>query len=191
MSEAFSNKEKKMRKSHKIIILTLTACAFVLAAIAPKVLSHCEIPCGIYDDQMRIDIMAEHVKTIEKSIREIKTLRAEKNKNYNQLVRWIMNKENHADKLSEIVTQYFMKQRIKPAPENDKKTYQSYVKKLTLLHRIMVYSMKCKQTTDLQNVDNLRKCLDKFENAYFEKKTNEHGEHHMTEEHGEHHQHHH
>jgi nickel superoxide dismutase len=33
--------------------------------------------------------------------------------NYNQLVRWIMNKETHADEIQRIVTQYFMTQRIK------------------------------------------------------------------------------
>ncbi|MDY6953871.1 MAG: superoxide dismutase [Ni], partial [Thermodesulfobacteriota bacterium] len=33
--------------------------------------AHCEIPCGIYDDQMRIDMIAEHITTIEKSMKQI------------------------------------------------------------------------------------------------------------------------
>ena len=52
--------------------------------------------------------MKEHVVTIEKSINELN-----KNPNDNQKVRWILNKENHANELSEIVTYYFMAQRIK------------------------------------------------------------------------------
>ncbi len=26
--------------------------------------AHCEIPCGIYDDEMRINMIAEHITTI-------------------------------------------------------------------------------------------------------------------------------
>ena len=33
--------------------------------------AHCEIPCGIYDDEMRFGMMAEHITTIEKSIKQI------------------------------------------------------------------------------------------------------------------------
>ena len=32
---------------------------------------HCQIPCGIYDDLMRIHQMEEHVLTIEKSINKL------------------------------------------------------------------------------------------------------------------------
>jgi nickel superoxide dismutase len=28
--------------------------------------AHCEIPCGIYDDEMRINMVLEHIATIEK-----------------------------------------------------------------------------------------------------------------------------
>ena len=33
--------------------------------------AHCEIPCGIYDDVMRLNMISEHVKTIEKSMGQI------------------------------------------------------------------------------------------------------------------------
>ena len=36
--------------------------------------AHCEIPCGIYDDEMRIKMLAEHVTTIEKSMAQIQEL---------------------------------------------------------------------------------------------------------------------
>ncbi|MFB0525554.1 MAG: superoxide dismutase [Ni] [Phycisphaerae bacterium] len=154
-----------MKKAEKTALLVVT-CGLSLVAISPMVFSHCEIPCGIYDDPMRLNMMAEHITTIEKSIKQIQELSAQGDKNYNQLVRWIVNKENHADYLSDIVTQYFMTQRIKPAEESDQKAYKEYVHKLTLLHKMMVYSMKCKQTTDLENVEKLRTYLGQFRTVY-------------------------
>ncbi|MBN1930526.1 MAG: superoxide dismutase [Desulfobacterales bacterium] len=122
--------------------------------------SHCEIPCGIYDDQMRIHMVAEHIKTIEKSMNEIIRLQAEEPKNYNQIVRWIMNKEDHADMLQDIVNQYFMTQRIKIDDDD-------YTKKLVVLHKMIVYAMKCKQTVDLSHIETLRNLLKQFSELYF------------------------
>ena len=155
-----------MEKLNKKILLAVTLCALLLFAALPLAFSHCEIPCGIYDDPMRLNMMAEHITTIEKSIKEIQRLSAEGEKNYNQLVRWIINKENHADYFSEIVTQYFMTQRVKPIEESNQKAYKEYVHKLTLLHKMMVLAMKCKQTTDLQNVEQLKTLLAQFRTAY-------------------------
>jgi nickel superoxide dismutase len=144
----------------------LTGAAVVLL-FTSTLLAHCEIPCGIYDDAMRIQMIDEHIRTIEKSIQEIHKLQEAKDTNDNQLVRWIMNKENHADQLTEIVTQYFMTQRITPAAASDTKAHQEYIHKLTLLHKMMVNAMKCKQTTDLAHIATLRELLAAFKTAYF------------------------
>jgi len=155
-----------MKRFKKHITPVLLISTLVLFWTSSVVFSHCEIPCGIYNDPMRLEMMAEHITTIEKSMNQINELSKDENKNYNQIVRWIENKEHHADYLSDIVTQYFMKQRITPADSNDTKPYQDYVHKLTLLHKLMVYSMKCKQTTDLSNITKLREYLEQFRSAY-------------------------
>ena len=123
--------------------------------------AHCEIPCGIYDDQARVKSIAEHITTIEKSMKQILDHQKDKPVNYNQLIRWVMNKENHATALQEIVTKYFMTQRIKPDTKD-------YSKKLTLLHKMLVSAMKCKQTTDLSHINTLRTLLKEFQGLYFE-----------------------
>jgi nickel superoxide dismutase len=137
-----------------------------LAIFASIVYSHCQIPCGIYDDPARFVTLAEHIATIEKSMNQINELSQESKPNFNQIVRWVQNKDSHADELSEIVTYYFMAQRIKPADKADAEAYQQYVKQLTLLHQMLVYSMKAKQTTDLANVEKLRALLAEFRAAY-------------------------
>jgi len=155
-----------MYMSKKTVSAFSVVAALLVLGGSTVVLSHCEIPCGIYDDRMRLDMMAEHITTIETAMKQIHELSEENNKNHNPLVRWIVNKENHADYLSDIVTQYFMKQRIKPIDNSEGQAYQDYIQKLTLLHKLMVYSMKCKQTTDLSNVMKLREHLDQFRSAY-------------------------
>ena len=160
-----------MSKKRKIEIVAGLILLSLLTMFAVRVFSHCEIPCGIYDDEMRIKMMSEHIATIEKSMNQIVHLSGEVAGLYpedlNQLVRWIQNKEEHADELSHIVTQYFMTQRVKPVDMEDPKAYEDYVNKLTLLHQMMFYSMKAKQTTDLDNVQKLKSLLDSFKTAYF------------------------
>jgi len=146
----------------KRIIVIMMAAVMVLG-FSSSAFGHCEIPCGIYDDQMRIEMIREHITTIEKSMKTIQHLQAEKDHNANQLIRWVVNKEDHANKLQEIVSQYFMTQRI--SLEADK-----YTQKISLLHHMLIFAMKCKQTTDLDYIEKLRKSVDQFESLYFDKK---------------------
>ena len=132
-----------------------------------KAIAHCEIPCGIYEDSVRIAIIKEHITTIEKSMNMIKEESASASPNWNQLVRWVNNKEEHAKKIQDIVSQYFLHQRIKLTDPEDKKAYAKYQKHLGLLHQMLVYSMKAKQTTDQVFIDNLRKAVASFEESYF------------------------
>ena len=148
---------------------TLAAASLVLivAASGSAAFAHCQIPCGIYDDEMRFTQLREHVTTIEKSMNQITTLGGEKSKNYNQVVRWVMNKEQHADELSEIVTYYFMTQRIKPpADSGDADAMKKYTTEVTLLHQMLVHAMKAKQTTDQAHVKHLRDLITQFEKSY-------------------------
>jgi len=137
-------------------------------------LAHCQIPCGIYGDEMRIDTISEHLTTIEKSMNEIIRLSREGEKNYNQIVRWVVNKEKHAEEIDYIITYYFMAQRIKPADAADTDAYKKYLEELTLLHRMLVYTMKCKQTTDTSNIEKVRELLKIFEKLYFKGRSAKH-----------------
>ena len=148
-------------------LIGVGAIALVVVGVtAWQAYSHCQIPCGIYDDDARLAEIAEHIKTIEKSMKQIDEISSAAKPNYNQLVRWVSNKEHHADKISEIVTYYFMTQRIKPADPKDAKAHATYVRKLTLLHGMLVAAMKAKQTTDLQHTKVLSRLLHDFTDAY-------------------------
>ena len=146
----------------------------ILVMVSASMLySHCQIPCGIYGDSSRFDMLDEHISTIEKSMNQITELSQKRHPNVNQVVRWINNKEKHADEISHILTYYFMAQRVKPVDKGKSKAYQEYIRKLTLLHEMLVYSMKAKQTTDLSNIEKLRVLLAEFQTVYFGKDSNE------------------
>ena len=147
----------------------ILACIILSMSLlfTPPAFSHCEIPCGIYGDEMRFDMIEEHVKTVETAMNKIVELSEENDRNYNQLVRWINNKQNHASYIQDIVYQYFMTQRVKPADEKDPKGYEKYSKQITLLHKMLIHAMKAKQTTDLAHVEKLRSLLADFRAAYF------------------------
>ncbi len=153
----------KKRIDKKLVSLAAIVSAIVLGSLA---YSHCQVPCGIYGDEARFGAIAEHLTTIEKSMKQVEELMAQDTPNANQVVRWVNNKEKHADEISHIVTYYFMAQRVKLPPEGDRKANDAYVKKLTLLHRMLVFSMKTKQTTDVSNVNKLRHLLEDFHKAY-------------------------
>jgi nickel superoxide dismutase len=150
---------------YKYTFLLSLILLFALGS-AGQVQAHCEIPCGIYGDEVRFYILEEHITTIEKSMTMITELSAESEKNYNQLVRWIDNKETHAGYFQEIISQYFMTQRVKPAEPEDEH-YQDYLEKITLLHRLLIGAMKAKQTTDVEVTKELTSLLSRFRKAYF------------------------
>ncbi len=146
--------------------LAMLVAVAALGAANPA-LAHCQIPCGIYDDELRVQLIEEHITTVEKSMNQIEALGKESPVNYNQLVRWVTNKEHHAQEIQDIVTAYFMAQRVKPVDPADAAAQAQYVHQLTLLHHIQVFAMKAKQTTDLANVEKLRALVKEFRTAYF------------------------
>ena len=153
----------------------LTALSLLAGlALAASVAAHCQIPCGIYDDELRVQLIEEHITTVEKSMKQVVALGNADATDYNQLVRWVGNKEEHAQAIQDIVTAYFMAQRIKPASEQSKAAHARYVKELTLLHQLLVTTMKAKQSTDLQQVEKAQALLAAFRKSYLGDKAHTH-----------------
>lgn len=120
---------------------------FGLLCIAPgKSLSHCQVPCGIYDDHARVVMMLEDVATIKKSVVLLKELGAKDDvQSRQQFTRWVMTKEAHAQKIISTIADYFMTQRIKPSQKD-------YVERLKAHHAVIVAAMKAKQNASMDPV---------------------------------------
>ncbi|HBK70141.1 MAG TPA: superoxide dismutase [Flavobacteriaceae bacterium] len=154
--------------THNLLPISEIDNDYLVASNVVEAPQHCEIPCGIFKDKMRIDLLNEHITTIEKSMNLINKLSNEKTINYNQLVRWIANKDEHANKMQEIVSQYFLHQRVKIKKSADKEAYKKYMQQLEALHHISVYAMKTKQSTDLGLIKTLQDNVTAFEHLYFD-----------------------
>mgnify|MGYP001052891421 CR=1 FL=1 len=136
---------------------------------------HCQVPCGIYGDKMRIDMLMEESATIAKSMKLIETIEGEEAFNRNQMVRWIMTKEEHAASIQETVASYWLAQRVKaPTARTDADAMTNYYRQLELMHGITVSAMKCKQTIEPTHVDRIRDLAKLFSATYFSEEDQKH-----------------
>ncbi len=136
---------------------------------------HCQVPCGIYGDSMRIDMWMEDAATIQKGMTTLVAMDAEAAPSKNQMVRWVMTKDAHAQAIQDNVAGYWLAQRIKaPTDRNDEAARDRYHRQLELLHGITVAAMKCKQTTDGAHVKKLRELALDFSGTYFKAEDLEH-----------------
>ncbi len=126
---------------------------------------HCEVPCGIYADQLRFQMMLEDTATIAKAITNINDFSnglgetPPSAKDLNQFPRWVTTKENHATNTQNIIAQYFLTQRIKA-------DHKDYTGQLATSHRVMVAAMKCKQDADPATAEALKKAIYDLYRAY-------------------------
>ena len=144
------------------LILGLATTLFVMSNSA---LAHCQVPCGIYDDDARHTALMEDATTIEKAMKQIGEL-AEKSDalSANQVVRWVTTKEEHASRIIEVVSTYFLTQKLKPVADGAEGR-AAYLARLEAAHGVMRAAMKTKQTVDTANVESLRNALKAFHSA--------------------------
>lgn len=157
----------------KGLTLVVIVIGTMLLSAAP-VAAHCQTPCAIYDDKLRMQVVEEHLITIERSMMMIRDLGNESPVDFNQLIRWIDNKETHAQGIQDTVTSYFMTQRIVPAESTEGEAWDEYIHRLTLLHGIQIAAMKVKQTSEQSDVQHLRSLIEQFRGAYFGKEGSRH-----------------
>jgi hypothetical protein len=121
-------------------ILTAAAAAvvgFTFALSQPLASGHCQVPCGIYDDPMRITMLREDAATIRKAVvsmeSELKgpgSILA-----LNQGVRWVNVKEQTATNIQRTISDYFLTQRVKAVKASDA-AYGAYLEQLAKMHAI-------------------------------------------------------
>lgn len=141
---------------HRFLFAVAAVCLLTSTAFA-----HCQVPCGIYGDQLRFEQLLEDGKTIAKSQGQINELAAAglTGQSANQLGRWIMTKDDHAAKIQATIADYFLAQRIKADSPR-------YVEQLKAAHAVTVAAMKCKQSTDAATAEALTAAIFDLYRAY-------------------------
>ena len=172
----FQYKIVHSKKNNKIILRKIMIMKYLKIFVITTLLhilvySHCQIPCGIYSDAAQIMQIYEDLETIHKAMKKINELSTKSDaQTLNQINRWIMIKEQHANNIQNITSDYFLTQRIKI-------DVQDYSTKVMLLHKILILAMKCKQTVDKQNISYLESHLENFSKIYLD----EHGFKHLND----------
>ncbi|WP_419189924.1 superoxide dismutase [Ni] [Stieleria marina] len=136
--------------------------SLAIVCLASSVASaHCQVPCGIYSDQLRFEQMLEDEHTISKAQLQINELSGGEidAQTVNQMGRWVSTKEEHATNIQNTIAAYFMAQRIKT--DNPK-----YTEQLVAAHKVMVAAMKCKQSADPATAKSLEKSIFELYKAY-------------------------
>lgn len=151
------------------LLLLAGLCAMVL--VQRQADAHCQVPCGIYDDHARIHQIYEDITTIRKAVKRINRWSNKKVKSAqtrNQLIRWVFNKEKHAENIIRIVSDYFLTQKLKPKKKG--KAAKAYIGKLIRLHAVMKAAMKTKQSANPKYVDALKRAVDAIAGDWSKKK---------------------
>ncbi|KAH8064112.1 nickel-containing superoxide dismutase [Aureococcus anophagefferens] len=79
----------------------------VAAALVACISAHCQVPCGIFDDPAFVAEIRQHTSTIKKAMAQITALSSEATPlAFNQMTRWVNNKESHAEKIITAVSEY-------------------------------------------------------------------------------------
>jgi len=142
-------------KHHSKLVLTLAFAAAGFGTLMPQpARAHCEIPCGIYDDHARIESMLEDAATVEKAVKMIAELAGKTDaQSQNQLIRWVNNKEIHAQRIISTISDYFLTQRVKPSMED-------YTQRLVKHHSVIIAAMHAKQNTSPESAKALKESIE-------------------------------
>jgi len=140
------------------------ALAVLVAGLAAPAVAfaHCQVPCGIYGDQLRFEQLLEDAKTIAKAQAQLNELLAGGQptaQSVNQMARWVMTKEEHAGKVQDTMQAYFLAQRIKADSPR-------YVEQLKAAHVVITSAMKCKQSADGTTAKALEEAIYDLYRAY-------------------------
>ncbi len=148
----------------KNFMLSIAFAAGLFFIVPPSSQAHCQIPCGIYDDHARVQSMLEDAATVEKSLKLINELAGKTDaQSQNQLVRWVTNKERHAQNIISTISDYFLTQRVKASQQN-------YSERLIKHHAVIVAAMQAKQNAEQQFVVALKASIEAISPYYPEHK---------------------
>lgn len=125
------------------------------AAFTLSLHAHCQMPCGIYHDQMIYDQVNQYYETMYKANMALKNNKLQTVEDYNQFVRWIMSKDHQSDEIANLLCTYFLMQKIKPGEEESAEL-------VTSIHKLLHLIVGIKQTVGMNCVTDFGKEWDHF-----------------------------
>lgn len=107
--------------------------------------AHCQMPCGVYHDEMVFDQIDQYVETMYKGMSILNSSKFHGVHDWNEVIRWVILKEKESDATANLLTTYFLQQKIKPGEADT-------CKRLTSCHKLLFLLVAIKQNTDVKFV---------------------------------------
>eukprot|EP00040_Diaphanoeca_grandis_P039348 m.258825 g.258825 ORF g.258825 m.258825 type:complete len:159 (+) comp37161_c0_seq1:72-548(+) len=149
-----------------LIATTSAAVALHYSSRSKPAQSHCQVPCGIYADNAKVEELAQHATTVLKATNEINTLvPLQTPQSVNQSVRWVVTKEDHCNKIQHEVSDYFLTQRVVDVAAGHPDR-QKYLEKLAMHHQVLRAAMKAKQSADPKVAKHLQETIHDLGHLY-------------------------
>lgn len=126
-------------------------CVFAVNSL----FAHCQMPCGIYHDDMVFDQIDQYVETMVKAVTVLEDNKFSTLSERNEAIRWVMEKESESNNVAELITCFFLQQKIKPG-ESDT------AKRVLSAHKLLFFLVKIKQTVDISVVSDFYEEWEKF-----------------------------
>lgn len=117
--------------------------------------AHCQMPCGIYHDDMVFDQIDQYIETMVKGVSVLNENKFNNLQERNEFVRWIMQKENASNETADLITTFFLQQKIKPGEEDTPKRVLS-------AHKLLFLLVQIKQTADFKVLNDFYEEWEKF-----------------------------
>lgn len=107
--------------------------------------AHCQMPCGVYHDEMVYNQIDQYVETMYKGMSILNSSKFHGVHDWNEVIRWVLLKEKESDATANLLTTYFLQQKIKPGEADT-------AKRLTSCHKLLFLLVAIKQNTDVKFV---------------------------------------
>lgn len=120
-----------------------------------QLMAHCQMPCGIYHDEMVFDQIDQFVETMVKAVTVMEDNAFSTVQDRNAFVRWVMQKDKSCEETAHLITTYFLQQKIKPGEEDT-------AKRVLSAHQLLFYLVQIKQTVDLKVINDFYEEWERF-----------------------------
>jgi len=139
-------------------IQTALGICLILGPFSSPLSAHCQMPCGIYDDQMIYDEVDQFYLTMYKCVKALENNQFKTDEDKNQFIRWVITKENKCNELAMLITVYFLQQKIMPIDDN--------AELVKSLHKLLFQLVAIKQNVDIKIVKKFGKEWENFKTLF-------------------------
>lgn len=133
-----------------LAILTAFVCCY-----SGTLSAHCQMPCGIYHDEMVYDQLDQYVETMYKAVSVLEDSKFSTAREKNEFIRWVNQKEIQSDDAARLILTYFLQQKIKPGEADTAKRLES-------AHKLLFLIVGIKQNVDKHFVEDFNDEWEKF-----------------------------